>query len=93
MARRLGDRRALAAALLQAWIARGTLPLEGVLAMLTEARELGEELGDPDLVAAARAWAIVPLFELCDLDAARRETQQLRQAAEQTRQPFQLYQA
>jgi DNA-binding CsgD family transcriptional regulator len=93
MARRLGDRRALAAALLQAWIARGTLPLEEVLAMLTEARELGEELDDPDLVAAARGWAIVPLFELCDLDGARRETQQLRWAAEQTRQPFQMYTA
>jgi DNA-binding CsgD family transcriptional regulator len=92
-ARRLGDRRALAAALLQAWIARGTLLLKEVLAMLTEARELGEELGDPDLVAAARGWAIVPLFELCDLDGARRETQQLRRAAEQTRQPFQLYTA
>ena len=61
--------------------------------MLTEARELGEELGDPDLVAAARGWAIVTLFELCDLDGARRETQQLRRAAEQTRQPFQLYTA
>jgi DNA-binding CsgD family transcriptional regulator len=93
MARRLGDRRALAAALLQAYIARGTLPLQEVLAMLTEARELGEELDDPDLVAAARGWAIVPLFELCDLDGARQEAQQLRWAAEQTRQPFQLYTA
>ena len=93
MARRLGDRQALAAALLQAWIARGTLPLEEVLTMLTEARELGEELGDPELVAGARAWAIVPLFELCDLDGARRETQQLRRAAEQTRQPFPMYTA
>jgi predicted ATPase len=50
MARRLGDPRAVAAALLQAWIARGTLPLEEALAMLTQARELGEELGDvPDV--------------------------------------------
>jgi class 3 adenylate cyclase/DNA-binding CsgD family transcriptional regulator/tetratricopeptide (TPR) repeat protein len=93
MARRLGDHQALAAALLQAWIARGTLPLKEVLAMLTEARELGEELGDPELVAGARAWAIVALFELCDLEGARRETQQLRRAAEQTRQPFPMYTA
>jgi DNA-binding CsgD family transcriptional regulator len=67
--------------------------LEEVLTMLTEARELGEALGDLELVAGARAWAIVPLFELCDLDGARRETQQLRQAAEQTRQPFPMYTA
>jgi DNA-binding CsgD family transcriptional regulator len=93
MARRLGDRRALAAALLQAYTGRGTLALKEVLAMLTEARELGEELGDPELVAAAHDWAIVAHVDLCDLDGARRETQELRRAAEHTRQPFPMYAA
>ena len=47
MARRLGDQRGLAILLARALnSARATSTLDEILAMLTEARDLGDELGD-----------------------------------------------
>ena len=37
--------------------------------MLTEARDLGEELGDTEILAEAMAWRVPALVALCDLDA------------------------
>jgi class 3 adenylate cyclase/DNA-binding CsgD family transcriptional regulator len=91
IARRLDDPRTLATTLIQAYWARTTTPLEDVLAMLTEARELGGELGDPAILAEATAWRLVTLVGLCDLDAARDELAALHRVAEETRQPLWLH--
>jgi DNA-binding CsgD family transcriptional regulator/tetratricopeptide (TPR) repeat protein len=89
--RRLGDPRTLATALTQAYWARTTAPLEDVLAMLTEARDLGAELDEPAILAEATAWRIVTLVGLCDLDTAREDVAELQRVAEQTRQPVWLH--
>jgi len=73
MARRLGDQRGLANLLLRAYSARGTSTLEDILAMLTEACALGDELGDLELQSDARAWRAVAWIALGDLGAARRD--------------------
>ncbi|MEA2281728.1 MAG: hypothetical protein QOK21_2335 [Solirubrobacteraceae bacterium] len=91
MARGLGDRAGLAATLVRAYWSRGTSSLEEILAMLTEGRDLGAELGDTEVLAEAMAWR-VPLFvALRDLDAARREVAALLATAERTAQPFMLH--
>ena len=59
--------------------------------MLTEARDLGEELGDTEIRAEAMAWRVPMFVALCDLDAARREVAALRATAERTAQPFMLH--
>ena len=41
--------------------------------MLTEARDLGEELGDTEIRAEAMAWRVPAFVALCDIDSARRE--------------------
>lgn len=91
MARRLGDRVGLATVLSRSYWSRGTSPLEEILAMLDEARELGAELGDTEIRAEAMAWRVPTLVALCDLESARREVAGLHRIAEQTAQPFMLH--
>jgi DNA-binding SARP family transcriptional activator/DNA-binding CsgD family transcriptional regulator/tetratricopeptide (TPR) repeat protein len=86
MARRLGDRSTLATALTRVFWARETIPPEDVLAMLTEAVDLGVELGDAEIVARARLRRTITFAARCDLDAARRELTALRRSAQQTGQ-------
>jgi DNA-binding CsgD family transcriptional regulator len=91
MARRLGDRAGLANVLARSYWSRGTTPLGEILGMLTEAKQIGEELGNTELRAEAMAWRVPALVALCDLPAARREVAELRANAEQTAQPFMLH--
>ena len=55
------DRAGLATVLVRSYWSRGTSSLEEILAMLTEARDLAEELGDTEIRAEAMAWR-VPTF-------------------------------
>ena len=48
LARRHEDRAGLAKVLVRSYWARGTTPLEEILSMLTEARDLARELGDAE---------------------------------------------
>src|SRR4051794_39961186 len=91
IARRLGDRAGLAALLVRAYWARGTYSPRELLAMLGEAVEIGDELGDTELRAEATAWRAPTFVTLGDLDAARREVAALEATAEQTAQPFMLH--
>ena len=59
--------------------------------MLTEARDIAEELGDVELRTEAMNWRVAALLALCDLDAARREVAAVRATAERTAQPFHLH--
>ena len=92
MARELGDRPGLATVLMRSYWSRGTSSLEEILEMLTEARELGEELGehrDPrrgDGLAGADLRR--PLRPRVGAARGRRAS---RETAERTAQPFMLH--
>jgi DNA-binding CsgD family transcriptional regulator/tetratricopeptide (TPR) repeat protein len=91
LARRRGDRSGLAKVLVRSYWSRGTSSLEEILAMLTEARDLAEELGDAELRTEAMAWRVPTFVALCDFDSARAEVAALHEMAERTAQPFMLH--
>jgi DNA-binding CsgD family transcriptional regulator/tetratricopeptide (TPR) repeat protein len=91
MARQLGDRAGLATVLTRAFWSRGTHSPEEILAMLTEAVEIGDELGDAEIRAEAMCWRVPAFVSLGDFDAARREQAALLETAERTAQPFVLH--
>ena len=88
MARRVGDRRALAAALFRGLWARGTRSAHEVLVALTEACALAEEVGDVEVRAEVGGFCIRLLIELYDLGGAKREQAYLRAVVKRTGQPF-----
>ncbi len=91
MARQLTDHTGLATVLMRSYWSRGTSSLEEILAMLTEARDLGDELGDIEISSEATSWRVPAFVALGDLDSARREIAVLLEMAEQTAQPFVLH--
>jgi DNA-binding CsgD family transcriptional regulator/tetratricopeptide (TPR) repeat protein len=88
MARRLGDRRGLAILLARAYWVRGSRTLKDILEMLTEARALGGELGDLGIESEARAWRVITLMALGELEAARRDLAEFVGLPLRARQPF-----
>ncbi len=88
IARELDDETGLATVLMRSYWSRGTTSLEGILAMLTEARDLGLALGNTEICAEAMAWRTPTFVALSDLDSARREIAELLATAERTAQPF-----
>jgi DNA-binding CsgD family transcriptional regulator/tetratricopeptide (TPR) repeat protein len=88
LARRHEDRAGLAKLLVRSYWARGTTPLEEILSMLTEARDLAQELGDAETGTEAMAWRVPTFVALGDLDSARAEVAVVRAMAERTAQPF-----
>jgi DNA-binding CsgD family transcriptional regulator/tetratricopeptide (TPR) repeat protein len=91
MARELGDRAGLATVLMRSYWSLGANTLEEILEMVTESRDLGEELGNTEIRAEAMAWRTPTFVALCDLESARREIAALREIAEQTAQPFMFH--
>ena len=85
LARRLEDRAGLAKVLVRSYWSRGTSPLEEILAMLSEARDLAEELRDEELRTEAISWRVPTFVALCDLDSARADVVALSEIAERTR--------
>jgi predicted ATPase/DNA-binding CsgD family transcriptional regulator len=88
LARRCEDRAGLAMVLVGSYWARGTTPLQEILSMLTEARDLAQELGDTEIHTEAMAWRVPTFVALSDLASARAEVIALREMAERTAQPF-----
>jgi DNA-binding CsgD family transcriptional regulator/tetratricopeptide (TPR) repeat protein len=88
LARRHEDRMGLTKVLIGSYWARGTTPLEEILSMLTEARDLAGELGDAETCTEAMAWRVPTFVALGDLESARAEIVVLREMAERTAQPF-----
>lgn len=91
MARHLDHRIGLATVLMRSYWSLGASSLTEILEMVTEARDLGEELGNTEIRAEAMAWRAPTFVALCDLESARREVGALRETAEQTAQPFMLH--
>ncbi|HWM07996.1 MAG TPA: AAA family ATPase [Solirubrobacteraceae bacterium] len=91
MARELGDRAALARVLVGSYWERGTRSPGQVLAMLTEACDIADELGDVELRAEAMLWRVSAYVVLCDLESARREVTTVLETAERTAQPFNIH--
>ncbi|MDX6521554.1 MAG: hypothetical protein QOF08_2159 [Gaiellales bacterium] len=91
MARQLEDRAGLATVLMRSYWSLGASSLEEVLDMVTEARDLGEQLGNTETRAEAMAWRTPSFVALSDMESARREVAALRETAEQTAQPFMLH--
>ena len=91
LARNLDDRTWLAKVLVHSYWSRGTSPLQEIADMLTEARDLGEELGDVAIRAEAMAWRVPTFVSMCDLESARGETAAMLETAERTAQPFMLH--
>ena len=88
MARALGDRYGLASILMRSYWSSGATPMEEILAMLTEARDLGDELGDNEIRAEAMSWRVPAFVALGDMRSARAEVSALLATAERTAQPF-----
>jgi DNA-binding CsgD family transcriptional regulator/tetratricopeptide (TPR) repeat protein len=91
MARRLDDRVGLAGVLVGSYWSLGATPLEEILAMVTEARDIGDEVGDMELRAEAMSWRVPGFVALGDMEAARREAAAVLQNAERTAQPFMIH--
>jgi DNA-binding CsgD family transcriptional regulator len=91
LARRLQDRTGLATALVRSYWSRGTSSLEEILDMLTEAKELGEQLGNTEIRAEAMAWRVPTFVARSDVSSARRELAELSETADETAQPFMLH--
>jgi DNA-binding CsgD family transcriptional regulator/tetratricopeptide (TPR) repeat protein len=88
LARSREDSIGLAKILVRSYWARGTTPLEEILPMLTEARDLAEELGDVEIHTEAMAWRMPTFVALGDLESARNEVAAQLEMAERTAQPF-----
>ena len=91
MARRLGDRRSLALALFSSYWARGGMPPERVAALLDEAHDLAEEVGDLEVAAQATMFAISALAAAGAIPTAQARQARGLQAAERLRQPYVLH--
>ena len=91
LARSLQNRNGLATALIRSYWSRGTSPIEDILDMLAEAKQLGEELADTEIRADAMAWRVPAFMALCEVDSARQELAALGRIAEQTAQPFVMH--
>lgn len=91
LARAHGDLPGLASVLVRSYWSRGMTPDEEVLDMLTEAKAIGEELGNTEVQAEAMTWRVPTFVALSDMRSARAETASLREVAESTAQPFILH--
>jgi DNA-binding CsgD family transcriptional regulator/tetratricopeptide (TPR) repeat protein len=91
LARRLDDRAGLATVLVRSYWSRGVTPIEEILEMLTEAKALGEELGNTEMQAEAMSWRVPTFVAIADIPSARAEVAALRATAQETRQPFMLH--
>jgi ATP/maltotriose-dependent transcriptional regulator MalT len=93
LARRLDDRIGLATVLMRSYWSRGATPIHEIQAMLAEAMQLGEELGNTEIRAEAMAWRVPSFVALGDIASARREVAAALDTAEATAQPLFMYMA
>jgi tetratricopeptide (TPR) repeat protein len=89
IARRVGDRQALADVLAASYAVGWRLDnLDERLATATELAQVAAEVGDGALEALARDWIATNLLERGDIDGAERELAALDRLAEAVQQPY-----
>ncbi len=89
MAQRVGDKAALAHALVANHLSlRGPEDVEERLASAAEIARLAEEVGDHELAGVGHSWRFTSLLELGDLPAADAAIAMLARLAEELAQPF-----
>jgi len=93
VARRVGDKAALAFALLSKHYVWGPASAEDRLAVATEILRLAEEVGDREMAAWSHVLRHSHLLELGDITGADREMDALARHAEELEQPFYLWRA
>jgi DNA-binding CsgD family transcriptional regulator/tetratricopeptide (TPR) repeat protein len=91
LARKLNDRAGLATVLMRAYWSRGATMLEEIIEMLSEAKALGEEMGNIEIQAEASSWLVPSFVAAGDLALARGEAADLRETAYASAQPFQIH--
>jgi DNA-binding CsgD family transcriptional regulator/tetratricopeptide (TPR) repeat protein len=91
LARASGDRSALGWILAAAYWSRGVMPDAEINAMLREASELGETLGDVELHTEALAWLVPSYVNLFDHQSARLALARTFEAARRMSQTFYLH--
>ena len=90
-ARSLDDRRGLATVLMRSYWSRSSEPMEAISAQLSEAIQVGAELGDLEIQTEAMQWHVAALMGLGDLETARRELETALGLATRSTQPFLLH--
>ncbi len=91
LARKLDDRSGLATVLMRSYWSRGASSIEDILDRLSEAKALGEELGDTEIQAEAISWSVPASVAIADIAGARTKITLLRELAQMTAQPFYLH--
>ena len=91
MARARGDRAALGRVLSSAYWSHGIRSFEEINAMLAEAAEIGDELGDAELRAEAIWWLVPTYVARFDHVAARHALGELFELAQTLNEPFRLH--
>jgi DNA-binding CsgD family transcriptional regulator len=88
LARQADDRSGLAKVLVRSYWSRGTSAPQEILAMLGEAKQIAEELDDPETCIEAVGWRVPTFVSMGDMASARDETATMRRMAEGSAQPF-----
>lgn len=91
MARSGGDREALGWVLSASYWSRGVTSNDEINRMLTEAYEIGEELGDVSMRTEALAWLVPSYVALCDHAAAHEALDRHFDLARRLHEPFHLH--
>ena len=91
LARRLNDRAGLANVLMRSYWSRGATTLEEVIEMLSEAKALGEEMGNIEVQTEAASWRCPSFVAAGDLASARSQVSELLEMAQASAQPFMVH--
>jgi DNA-binding CsgD family transcriptional regulator/tetratricopeptide (TPR) repeat protein len=91
MARRVGDRRALATVLMRSYWVQATRARGEAVGMLSESAEIAAALGDLEIQAEAIEWRIAAYMAVGDLGSVRSDLATVFALAATTGQPFILH--
>jgi DNA-binding CsgD family transcriptional regulator/tetratricopeptide (TPR) repeat protein len=91
LARRLNDRTGLATVLMRSYWSRGSTTLEEIIEMLSEAKALGEEMGNIEIQTEAASWRCPSFVAAGDLVSARSQVFDLLEMARASAQPFMIH--
>ena len=91
LARQLNDRVGLANLLMRSYWSRGASTLEEIIEMLSEAKALGEEMGNIEIQTEAGAWRVPSFVAIGDIASARSAVAELLEMARASAQPFMIH--